>query len=66
MLRLLRTSEAVVALGAPLLELGDTSRLEIIADLLTTDVMAAKPGSRVYIDRWGGATTLEGLSARFV
>jgi HlyD family secretion protein len=63
-LRLLQTSEAVVALGTPLLELGDTARLEIVADLLTTDAMAAKPGSRVYVDRWGGATTLEGRVSR--
>jgi HlyD family secretion protein len=59
-LRVLQASEAVVPLGTPLLELGDTSRLEIVAELLTTDALAAKPGSRVVIERWGGPTTLEG------
>jgi HlyD family secretion protein len=59
-LRLLQTSEATVALGAPLLELGDTERLEVAADLLTTDALAALPGSRVLIERWGGPVTLEG------
>ena len=59
-LRLLQTSEAAVAMGTPLLEIGDTRRLEIIAELLTTDALAAKPGSRVMIERWGGPTTLEG------
>jgi len=59
-LRVLQTSEAVVALGAPLLELGDTRRLEIVAELLTTDALVARPGSRVMIERWGGPVTLEG------
>jgi HlyD family secretion protein len=59
-LRVLQTSEATVALGTPLLELGDTRRLEIVAELLTTDALAAQPGRRVMIERWGGPITLEG------
>jgi len=59
-LRVLQTSEATVPMSAPLLELGDTSRLEIVAELLTTDALAARPGSRVRIERWGGPETLEG------
>ena len=59
-LRVLQTSEGAVALGAPLFEIGDTQRLEIVAELLTTDAPTARPGSRVMIERWGGPTTLEG------
>mgnify|MGYP001190396448 CR=1 FL=1 len=59
-LRVLQTSEATVAMGTPLLELGDTSRLEVVAELLTTDALAALPGSRVRIERWGGPGVLEG------
>ncbi len=59
-LRVLQASEAVVALGTPLLEIGDTGRLEIVAELLTTDALAAKPGSRVIIERWGGPAALQG------
>jgi HlyD family secretion protein len=59
-LRVLQPSETTVALGSPLLELGDTARLEIVAELLTTDALAARPGSPVRIERWGGPATLEG------
>ena len=59
-LRVSQTSEAAVMLGAPVLELGDTRRLEVVAELLTTDALQAKPGSRVVIERWGGGGPLEG------
>jgi HlyD family secretion protein len=59
-LRVHQSSEATVSLGTPLLELGDTGRLEVVAELLTTDALAALPGSRVRIERWGGTGTLEG------
>jgi HlyD family secretion protein len=59
-LRVLQTSEGAAALGTPLLEIGDTHRMEIIAELLTTDALVARPGSRVMIERWGGPTTLDG------
>jgi HlyD family secretion protein len=58
--RILQTSEATVSLGTPLLEVGDTHRLEVVAELLTTDALAAQPGSRVVIERWGGPVNLEG------
>ncbi|MFB9241828.1 HlyD family efflux transporter periplasmic adaptor subunit [Massilia antarctica] len=54
-LRVIQASEAVVALGAPLLELGDPDRLEVVAELLTADAILARPGTPVRIDRWGGA-----------
>jgi HlyD family secretion protein len=59
-LRVVQTSEATVALGAPLLEIGDLSKLEVVAELLTTDALRTPPGTLVRIERWGGAGTLEG------
>ena len=59
-LRVLQTSEGAVAIGTSLIEIGDTQRMEIVAELLTTDALVARPGSRVMIERWGGPATLEG------
>ena len=63
-LRVLQGSEATVTLGTPLLEIGDTQGMEIVAELLTTDALAAQPGSRVLIERWGGPDALEGRVTR--
>jgi len=63
-LRVAQTSEGSVPLGAPLLELGDVSRMEIVAELLTTDALQARPGSDVRIERWGGSSALEGRVRR--
>ncbi len=53
-LRVLQTSEGVVAAGTPLLEIADTSDLEVVATLLTTDALRVKPGASASLDRWGG------------
>lgn len=63
-LRVLQASEGSVAVGTPLLELGDTGRMEVVAELLTTDALAARPGSAVHIERWGGPQPLQGVVAR--
>ena len=59
-LRVLQTSEGAVALGTPLIEVGDTQRMEVVTELLTTDALAARVDSRVSIERWGGPGTLDG------
>ena len=63
-LRVVQTSEATVALGSPLIELGDLRDIEIVVELLTTDALSAPPGSRVRIERWGGPAALEGRVRR--
>ena len=59
-LKVAQASETTVALGTALLEIGDTAQLEIVAELLTTDALQAKPGAAVLIDRWGGTGLLQG------
>lgn len=63
-LKVHHTSETSVHLGAPLIELGDTGALEIVAELLTTDALSAAPGSLVRIERWGGQDALHGRVRR--
>jgi HlyD family secretion protein len=63
-LRLLQKSESTVALGTPLLEIGDTRNMEIVAELLTTDALQATPGTPLEIARWGGKGILAGRVRR--
>lgn len=59
-LRVLQESRRPVVAGTPLIEIGDPGRLEVVADLLSTDAVKVKPGARVLIDAWGGDRPLEG------
>ena len=58
-LKRLRESESVVPAGEPLLEIGDPLRLEVVADLLSTDAVRISPGNPVLIDQWGGRHALQ-------
>jgi HlyD family secretion protein len=58
-LKRLRESETVVPAGEPLLEIGDPHRLEIVADLLSTDAVRVMAGARTMVEQWGGEKTLE-------
>jgi HlyD family secretion protein len=53
-LRVPLQSEATVPAGTALIDVGDPSRMEVIAQLLTTDAVLATPGTRTMIERWGG------------
>jgi HlyD family secretion protein len=57
-LTLFRQSEGPVAAGERLLEIGDPSHVEIVADVLATDAAKIKPGMRVDVEHWGGDTPL--------
>jgi HlyD family secretion protein len=63
-LKVHQTSETTVQIGAPLLEVGDVARIEVVAELLTSDALLAQPGRTVRIERWGGPTVLQGRVRR--
>lgn len=53
-LRIIQESENTIAAGTPILEVGDTGDLEVVADLLSTDAVQVRSGADVRIDGWGG------------
>lgn len=53
-LRVAQPSEATLPAGTALLDVGDPARMEVIAELLTTDAVQAQPGRRAVVERWGG------------
>ena len=63
-LQVLAESEGVVASGAPLVEIGDPGKLEIVTDLLSTDAVKVRTGQRALIESWGGDHALEGVVRR--
>ena len=54
-LRVLTESAGVVGPGTPLVELGDPQRLQIVAEVLTADAVAIRPGAPVTVTGWGGS-----------
>jgi HlyD family secretion protein len=58
-LRVLEESERVVAVGTPLLEIGDPASLEVVIDVLSADAVKVTPGATVLVEDWGGDRTLE-------
>lgn len=54
-LRVLQESEGVVAVGTPLLEVGDVGALEVVVDVLTQDAPRIRPGAPAALTGWGGA-----------
>jgi HlyD family secretion protein len=53
-LRVLRESAGQIAAGTPLLEVGDIARLEVHADLLSSDAANVRPGAAATLTGWGG------------
>ncbi|MFZ1815820.1 MAG: HlyD family efflux transporter periplasmic adaptor subunit [Rhizobiaceae bacterium] len=51
-------SEQVVQAGAPLAEIGDPSRLEIVADLLSSDAVSISPGTKASLSGGGSGNDI--------
>lgn len=63
-LRLTHESETPISAGTPIIEIGNPSDIEIVTDLLSSDAVKIKPGSRVLIENWGGNKPLTGKVQR--
>jgi HlyD family secretion protein len=53
-LRVSQESEAVVAAGTPIVEVGDPNLVEVVAEFLSQDAVRMQPGARAQIENWGG------------
>jgi HlyD family secretion protein len=58
-LKIMQESEGVVAIGTPLLEIGNPADMEIIADVLSSDAVQIKPGAKATIEQWGKPEPLQ-------
>lgn len=52
-------SEQAVQAGSPIAEIGDTSDLEVVVDVLSADAVRIIPGMRALLHEWGGDRPLE-------
>lgn len=57
-LRVMQESAAVVQPSLSLLEIGDTSQLEVEIDVLSSDAAKIPAGARVTLEQWGGEAPL--------
>jgi HlyD family secretion protein len=54
-LRVPQESEAVIAAGTPIVEIGDPNHVEVIAEFLSQEAVRMKVGAPAMIENWGGA-----------
>ena len=53
-LRVPQESEAVIATGTPIVEVGDPRHVEVIAEFLSQDAVKMERGAAAQIENWGG------------
>lgn len=63
-LQLHQKSEAVLLAGAPVLDVGDPTDMEIVAEFLSQDAMLMKPGDPAFIEDWGGSAPIPATVTR--
>lgn len=56
--KLHRDSEGPIAAGAPILDIGDPARLEVVTELLTEDATALPADAQASLVHWGGEGVL--------
>lgn len=63
-LRVDRDSAGPIAVGAPLVELGNPKDLEVVVDVLSSDAARIPVGAHATIEDWGGDQPLTGKVSR--
>jgi HlyD family secretion protein len=58
-LRVLEKSERVVAAGTPIVTLSNPGKIEIVADVLSTEAVKIMPRMPVSVENWGGPQALK-------
>ncbi|MGF1601481.1 MAG: efflux RND transporter periplasmic adaptor subunit [Thermosynechococcaceae cyanobacterium] len=58
-LRVTQQSARFVQAGDPLLELGQSTQLELVIDVLSADAVQIKPGDAIKIEHWGGEQSVQ-------
>ncbi len=53
-LRVMEKSEHTVAPGTAVMVIGDPARLEVVADVLSSDAVRIRPGAPASLEDWGG------------
>jgi HlyD family secretion protein len=53
-LRVPQESEAVISVGTPIVEVGDPTLIEVVAEFLSQDAVKMKAGAKAQIENWGG------------
>jgi HlyD family secretion protein len=59
--RIYRESEGAVAVGAPLMDIGNANSLEVRVEVLSSEAVKIKKGITVLLKRWGGDGILTGV-----
>lgn len=57
-LRVFEESSRPLPAGTPILEVGDPNDIEIVVEALSRDGAAITPGTKVYLEQWGGSKPL--------
>jgi HlyD family secretion protein len=57
-LRVASESETALPAGAPILEVGDPGKIEVVAELVSEDAVKVHAGDRATITDWGGSVPL--------
>lgn len=63
-LRVLQESETIAPAGAALIEIGDPSDIEIVAEFLSQDAIQMQAGARASIENWGGEDAIAARVSR--